>query len=79
MKANIYDILFWVLFVISITVGLWYIFGHSPTFEQALLILIITFLFKIQANVTSNNTEIKVLKKSFFRLVEDFKKYIKHE
>lgn len=81
---KIQDIIIWVLFIISIVVVLWYIFGSSPTIEQAILILIVTFLFKIQANMTSNNTELKNLKRrfnilesSFIKLAKDFKEHIR--
>lgn len=84
MKINIYEILFWIFFVLSIIIILWYIFGKSPTIEQALLVLILTFLFKIQASTISNNFEIINLKKkfgliekSFIKLVEDFKGFRK--
>lgn len=74
-KINVYDILFWIFFIIAIMFFLWYIFGNSPTLEQALLILIITFLFKIQADVVPNTKEISIIKKSFIRLVNDFKEF----
>ena len=76
-KINIYEILFWIFFIIAIITALWYIFGDSPTIEQTLLILIITFLFKIQADVVSNNMEIRIMKNSFIRLGNDFKEHIK--
>ncbi len=76
-KINIYEILFWIFFIIAIIMILWYVFGDSPTIEQTLLILIITFLFKIQADVVYNMSEIKILKSSFIRLAGDFKEHIK--
>jgi len=83
MKINIYEILFWIFFVISIITALWYIFGDSPNLEQALLVIILTFLFKIQASTITNSFEIKSLKnrfnyleKSFIKLVDDFKKLV---
>ena len=84
MKISIYEVLFWIFFAIAIITILWYIFGSSPTLEQVLLILILTFLFKIQATTISNGVEIKNLRKkfglledSFIKLVRDFKKYVK--
>ena len=72
-KTNIYDILFWIFLIIAIIVFLWYIFGDSPTLEQALLILVISLLFKIQSNVSYNTAEINVVKRSFINLVGDLK------
>ena len=77
MRINIYEVLFWIFFIISIIVVLWYLFGNSPTLEEALLILAIGFLFKIHSIVIENKTEIRVLKNSFVRLAEDFKIHIK--
>ena len=78
-----YDVLFWIFFIISVITVLWYIFGDSPTIEQALLVLIITFLFKIQSIITINSVEIKsikhkfgLLENSFMKSVKDFKKFI---
>ncbi len=51
MKISIYDIIFWILFIISVVVGLWYLFGDSPTFEQGLIIFILTILFGGISNV----------------------------
>ena len=86
MKVNIYDILFWIFFILAVGLILWYIFGNSPTLEQALLVLIITFLFKIQSNLIHEEYEIKELKKkfilmesSFIKLAKDFKEHIRHK
>lgn len=76
---KIEDIILGILFIISIVMGIWYLFGDSPTFEQTLLVLIITFLFKIQTDVTFNSITIKNLKTSFMHLADDFKKHIKHK
>ncbi len=70
------DIILWILFALSIAVGLWYLFGNSPTFEQALLVVIITFLFKIQYDLAVNKMEMKNFRAGFIRLAEDFKKHI---
>jgi len=72
-KFRIYDILLWIFFVLSVLIFLWYVFGNSPSFEQALLVLIIGLLFKIHSNVSTNTTELNVLRRSFINLVSDFK------
>jgi len=74
---KIIDIIIWILFIISIIVSLWYIFGHSPTFEQALLILIITFLFTINTRLIKLESRFLSLENSFSHLANDFKKHIK--
>jgi hypothetical protein len=78
-KINLYDILFWIFFIIAVITILWYIFGDSPTIEQALLVFIIAVLFKMQSIVSTNGLEIKILKSSFIRLANDFKEHIKHK
>lgn len=76
---KIRDIILIILTIIAVTISLWYIFGDSPTIEQALLVLIITFLFKNQSNLIANNTEIKILKNSFIHLAKDFKEHTKYK
>jgi len=73
MKLNIYDILFWIFFVIALAMILWYIFGDSPAIEQALLVLIITFLFKIQSDISSNKFKVYDLNKRLSTLEKYFK------
>lgn len=76
MKINIYDIIFWIFFMLSIIFFFWYLFGNSPTLEQALLVLIIGLLFKMQGSINSNKWEVKILKNSFIRLADDFKEHL---
>lgn len=77
MQKNVfYEILFWLFFIITIIIVVWYFLGNSPTIEQALLILILTMLFKIQADIYSNKTETKMLKTSFIKLASDFKLHL---
>ena len=37
------DVIIWILFILSIFVFLRYVFGHSPTIEQALLVMVISY------------------------------------
>ena len=37
---RISDIIIWILFLVSLVVAGWYLFGNSPTFEQAILVFI---------------------------------------
>lgn len=76
MKTNIYDILFWIFFILAVAMALWYIFGNSPTIEQALLVLVITFLFKIQSEIIHNKSGLKMLEIRFNALAKDFKEKV---
>ena len=74
------DIVLWILFLIAIAVFLWYLLGRSPTFEQTILILIITILFTIYTKISDigsrlGNIEIRFnkLEESFIKLATDFK------
>ena len=62
------DIILWILMLIAIIVVLWYVFGNSPTFEQAILVLLlglsITTLVKL-----------RVLETRFNFLARDFREY----
>jgi sensor histidine kinase YesM len=74
------DIIIWILFILSIVVALWYLFGNSPTFEQAIIVFILTVLFTISVKISDIKSEVKWLKSrfikmedSFIKLVDDFK------
>ncbi len=61
----------------------WYLFGNSPTFEQTLLVLIITLLFAnstklIRIEMKTNFFEKKFnnLENSFSHLAKDFKEHL---
>ncbi len=71
------DIILWILFIISIFVGLWYLFGGPPTFEQTILIFILTAVFGIAISVSKIRIRLKLLENSFSRLARDFKEHIK--
>lgn len=64
------DIVVWILTLIAVIVVLWYIFGDSPTFEQAILVLLlglsITTLVKL-----------RVLETRFNFLARDFREHLK--
>jgi len=69
---KIRDIILWILFLISATMVIWYFFGNSPTFEQTILILILTILFGIATKVSSISTKINYLEKKFIKLENAF-------
>lgn len=79
MKLNIYDILFWIFFLLSVILFIWIIFGNSPTFEQALLVLILGVLLKMQSKNSALETRLIMLEKSFSHLANDFKQHVKHK
>lgn len=69
---KIQDIILWVLFILTVIMILWYIFGSSPTTEQAILILILTL------SITTI-VKISVLETRFNFLARDFREHIKHK
>lgn len=69
---KIQDIILWVLFIITVIMILWYIFGSSPTTEQAILILILTL------SITTI-VKISVLETRFNFLARDFREHVKHK
>lgn len=73
------DIIIWILFIISLLVVLWYIFGSSPTIEQALLVLIISYLFVINTKISQNGVRLTMLERRFNTLAYDFKEHIRHK
>ncbi|MEK6950913.1 MAG: hypothetical protein AABX13_04290 [Nanoarchaeota archaeon] len=73
------DIIIVVLFVVTLITVFWYLFGNSPTLEQGLLILILTFMFTIYGNVREQGSRLELIEKSFLKLVDDFKEHVKHK
>jgi len=83
---KIQDIIIWTLVVVSIMMALWYLFGNSPTFEQAILVFVLTLLFTIHTKISNIATKMDYLEKRFFKIEEsfikltkDFKEHIKHK
>ena len=66
------DIILIILFILSIAVGLWYLFGSSPTLDQTILIFVLTAISAIVITGTQNNFELKYLGKRFTKLEESF-------
>ena len=73
---KIRDIILWILFLTAIFVSLWYIFGNSPSFEQALIVLVISLLFAVYTKISDMSSRIVVLEKSFFNMESSFKRLI---
>ncbi len=73
------DVVIAILFVITLITVFWYVFGNSPTLEQGLLILILTFMFTIYGNVREQGSKLRLMEKSFVKLVDDFKEHVKHK
>ncbi|MEW6063451.1 MAG: hypothetical protein AB1571_03745 [Nanoarchaeota archaeon] len=48
---KIEDILFWIFLIVVIVLFLWLIFGSSPTLEQTLLALLLSFVIKIHGDI----------------------------
>lgn len=73
------DILFWIFFALSMAVVVWLIVGDSPTFEQAILVLILTLLIKSSIEIKGLAVKVGHLENSFKALATDFKEHIKHK
>lgn len=80
-----YDILIWILFILSILVVLWYFFGNSPTLEEAILVLLLTLTItsiirikEVGFKLNSLENKFSRLENSFIKLVNDFNA-IKHK
>ena len=76
---KITDIIIIILTIISLITAGGYLFNDSPTFEQALLIFILTLLFANSLKVSKRDTKLNSLGKSFSYLSKDFKEHIKHK
>jgi len=74
---KIQDIILLILTLIAISVSIWYLIGDSPSFEQAILILIATMVFSNSTKISDINTRLNSLEKSFSHLAKDFKEHIR--
>jgi len=71
MKIRISDIIIWVFFILTLIFVFWYIFGDSPTFEQSILMLILTLSIATIIKITKLETR-------FNYLARDFRSHMKH-
>jgi len=76
---KIIDCIIVILFMTTLIIIFWYLFGNSPTLEQGLLILILTFMFTIYGNLREQGSKLRLMEKSLIKLVDDFKEHIKHK
>lgn len=74
---KIQDIILIILTLVSVATAIWYLFGDSPTFEQAILIFALTILITNSTKLSGLNTKLNLLEKSFVHLAKDFKEHIK--
>ena len=77
---KIMDIILWILIIVALIISLWYLFDHTPSFEEAILILILTILYTINTRISDigarlyqSERRFSNLEKSFIKLVNDFK------
>ena len=70
------DIIIWILFLLSLTIVVWYFFGNSPTLEEAILVLLLTLILTTIIQAKENSYRLKSLEKSFHALAKDFKAHL---
>ena len=70
------DIIIWILFILTLIFVLWYLFGSSPTFEQAILVLFLTLAITTVIKTSVLENKFENLEKSFMRLASDFKEHL---
>lgn len=73
---KISEIIFWILAVISIGVAGWYLFGNSPTFEQTILVLMLTVVFGISMKVAVIGEKVNSIERKFNMMAKDFKEHL---
>jgi len=71
MKIEIIDVIMWILFIIAIATGLWYLFGNSPTFEQSIVIFLISAVFGITITLTKTGTKLSYIEKDLIELKDN--------
>ena len=73
---KIQDIILIILTLIAVGTAIWYLFGNSPTFEQAILVLMLGLLIANISKINVLESRFNLLEKSFCALAKDFKQYI---
>ena len=76
MAIRISDIIIWILFIASVIMFLWYIFGNSTSFEQMILVFILTVLFASSTKIINIGMKLNILERRFNSLAKDFKQHI---
>jgi len=80
---KIQDIILVIFFISAVIFVVWYIIGGSPTFEQAILILILGLVISNTVNINGLkiklNSYIKNNNEKFNALALDFKKHVAHK
>lgn len=72
-RRNWKEIIIWILIILTAVIILWYIFGSSPTFEQALLVFMLTALFTIVGSISKTEARLSLLETRFNKLEENVK------
>lgn len=65
IKQTILKILFWIFFILAVIFFVWHFIGKSPTFEQGVLLIILSSVIKIGYSVNNQKYLIKDLKNKF--------------
>lgn len=73
---KIQDIILIILFVLSVAVGLWYLLGNSPTFEQTRLLFMLGTLITIIFKISNIGACLELTEKRFGRIEESFIKLV---
>lgn len=76
---KIQDIIVWIAFIIALFVVAWFFFGNSPTIEQSLLVLNISYLLVINSKISKIETRLSIFTNKFNALAKDFKQHIQHK
>jgi hypothetical protein len=74
------DIIIWVVFGLAMAVLAWYLFGNSPTLQEAIIVFILGGLFSMVVKMTEYSNDMKWVKgklnkmeESFIRMADDVK------
>jgi len=70
--VKIEDIIIWIMFILSIIIFLWYIFGNSPNFEQVILGIAITFLLTVSFKIGGFGVRLLQVEKRFIKFEKRF-------
>ncbi len=62
------DLILWILFIIALIISGWYLFGNSPTLEEALSVLILTIIYASSSKISDIELRLNSMGKKFSNL-----------
>ncbi|MBU3923428.1 MAG: hypothetical protein KJ592_00765 [Nanoarchaeota archaeon] len=71
------DLMIIIFFILSVVFVFWYVFGNSPSFVEAVLVMVLGLLIVNTTKVSVLESRFNNLERSHLRLSNDFRGYVR--